>query len=385
MRGLLIFLLEASVAVDAAPQRIILDTDMGFDVDDVGAVCLANSLQMAGLAKVLAIVHNTGCTLGIGGVSAMNHFYGNDDIILGAWKGRYGKNCDKYYEGTFGQNQYLATVIRKTGGPIKNASMVMTGTDAYRKALAMAPDGSVNVASIGMPTNLRDLLNTTADKYSPLSGVDLVAKKVAKVVFMDGGYNFGCAAGNIGPAYDCEGGAMNTLKAMPPNVRMVFSSKGSSPPIYTGKGMQKSHPASSPCREAYKHWCCNPKGEDGTHGRLSWDPITVMIAALDVGSVYEKETDYGTQVTADEAGRENFFGNGTTNAKTDFNISATDAALMISASIDHYLNMVPSHVTTNVTANVTDAEFSTSFDRRFDAVKLGRAIVEAKSIFDPVL
>lgn len=255
----------------------------------------------------------------------MNHFYGHDDIILGAWKGRYGKNCAKHYEGTLGQDQYLSTVIRKTGGPIKNASMVMTGTDAYRKALASAPDGSVNVASIGMPTNLRDLLNTTADQYSPLSGFDLVAQKVGKVVFMDGGYNFGCAAGNIGPAYDCEGGAMATLKNMPPGVRMVFSGKGSSPPIYTGKGMQKSHPPNSPCREAYKHWCCNPNGEDGTHGRLSWDPIAVMIAALDVGSVYEKETNYGTQVTADEAGREHFFGNGTKNAQTDFNISTVDA------------------------------------------------------------
>ena len=191
--------LLASVA-DAAPQRIIVDTDMGFDVDDVGAVCLANSLHMAGLASVLAVVHNTGCTLGVGGVSAMNHFYGHDDIILGAWKGRFGENCDKHYEGTFGQNQYLATVIRKTGGPIQNATEVMSGTDAYRKALAMAPDGSVNVASIGMPTNLRDLLNTTADQFSPLSGIDLVAKKVNKVVFMDGGYNFGCAAGNIGCA-----------------------------------------------------------------------------------------------------------------------------------------------------------------------------------------
>ena len=220
----------------------------------------------------------------------------------------------------------------------------MTGTDAYRKALASAPDGSVNVASIGMPTNLRDLLNTTADQFSPLNGIDLVAKKIRKVVFMDGGYNFGCAAGNIGPAYDCEGGAMVTLKRMPPSVRMVFSNKGSSPPIYTGKGMQKSHPASSPCREAYKHWCCNPNGEDGTHGRLSWDPITVMIAALDVGSVYEKETDYGTQVTADEAGRESFFGNGTMNARTDFNISAADAVTKISAAIDHYLNMVPPSV-----------------------------------------
>ena len=329
-------------------QRIIVDTDMGFDVDDVGAVCLANALHLAGKAELLAVVHNTGCDLGVGGVSAMNHFYNNDDVVIGAWRGRYGKNCDKHYEGTSGQNQYLSTVIRKTGGPIKNSSMVMTGTDAYRKALAAAPDASVNVASIGMPTNLRDLLKTDADQYSPLSGYDLVAKKVNKVVFMDGGYNFGCAAGNIGPPYDCEGSAMETLSNMPPSVAMVFSGKGASPPIYTGKGMQKSHPPSSPCREAYKHWCCNPNGENGQHGRLSWDPITVMIATLGVDSVYEKQTNIGCQVTADEAGHEHFFQNATKtrNAQTDFNISVSIAPEKISAAIDYYLNTyLPANVT----------------------------------------
>ena len=205
------------------------------------------------------------------------------------------------------------------------------------------------------------------------------AKKVAKVVFMDGGYNFGCAAGNIGPAYDCEDGAMDTLRRMPPNVRMVFSSEGSSPPIYTGKGMQKTHPASSPCREAYKHWCCNPNGEDGTHGRLSWDPITVMIAALDVGSVYEKEVDYGTQATANEAGRESFFGNGTKNARTAFNISSGDAAPKVSAAIDRYLNMVPN---VSVASDLPDDDVSSpaSLADGVDARKLGQAIQEAKSI-----
>ena len=37
-------------------------------------------------------------------------------------------------------------------------------------------------------------------------------------------------------------------------------------------------------------------GKWGSSGRLSWDPITVMIAATDVGSVFEKEVNYGTQV-----------------------------------------------------------------------------------------
>ena len=69
-----------------------------------------------------------------------------------------------------------------------------------------------------------------------------------------------------------------------------------------------------------------------------------MIAALDVGSVYEKETNYGAQVTADKDGREHFVQNGTKtkNAQTDFNISVADAPSKISAAIDLFLKMVPS-------------------------------------------
>jgi len=105
-----------------------------------------------------------------------------------------------------------------------------------------------------------------------------------------------------------------------------------------------------------------------------------MIAALDVGSVYEKETDYGTQVSADEAGRESFFGNGTKNARTEFNVSSADAATEISAAIDHYLNIVPPQVT-NALVAVADVASSASLNNGRDPLKVGQAIHEAKSVF----
>lgn len=338
---------SAATREDAQQQqhirpRLIVDTDMGFDVDDVAAVCLANVLHDQNRVELIAVVHNTGCRLGVGGISSIVHFYGNDDnVTIGAWKGSFGSDCDTHFQGAFGQNQYLQNLVRDMGGPIKDASDAMRGTDAYRRVLSESPDKSVHIASIGMPTNLRDLLKTDGDEYSPLSGVQLVAKKVAKIVFMDGPYNFGCAAGFIGQANDCYGSARDTLEMMPDNVRLVFSGKGADPDIYSGSGLQRSHPSNSPCREAFKDWCCNPNGQSGGKmGRLSWDPIAVMIAALDVGSVYEKEVSYGTQVTADADGTEHFFGSGTMNARTDFS-NATSSPASISSAIDTYLNMRP--------------------------------------------
>ena len=63
-------------------------------------------------------------------------------------------------QGAGGQDQYLSNIINnpRMAGPVRNYSQVPLGTVAYRKTLASVPDHSVNIASIGMPTNLRDLL-----------------------------------------------------------------------------------------------------------------------------------------------------------------------------------------------------------------------------------
>ena len=74
---------------------MILDTDMDFDVDDVGALCLVHSLQVAiyftlhfrsklddyslqdlGEVELLAVVHSTGYPTAIGAVSVINHYFG---------------------------------------------------------------------------------------------------------------------------------------------------------------------------------------------------------------------------------------------------------------------------------------------------------------------
>ena len=98
----------------AAPTPIIIDTDLGFDVDDTGAVCIANELMLRGEADILAIVHDTGYKLGVGGVSAVNHYYGHDSIPIGAYKGVFGQLDN----GNTTQDNYLTDVITHMPGPV---------------------------------------------------------------------------------------------------------------------------------------------------------------------------------------------------------------------------------------------------------------------------
>ena len=58
-----------------------------------------------------------------------------------------------------------------------------------RRTLAAQPDRSVQYVSVGYATNLHDLLLSSGDAHSPLSGAQLVASKVEQVVIMGGRKN----------------------------------------------------------------------------------------------------------------------------------------------------------------------------------------------------
>ncbi len=51
----------------------------------------------------------------------------------------------------------------------------------YRKILSECPDSSVTILSTGFSANLAHLLESEGDEYSPLTGVELVAKKVVAI------------------------------------------------------------------------------------------------------------------------------------------------------------------------------------------------------------
>eukprot|EP00948_MAST-09A_sp_MAST-9A-sp1_P002343 g2343.t1 len=332
------------IAFGADIPNLIVDTDLGFDVDDVAAVCLANELHLQSRVNLKGVLHNTGCHLGIGGVSSINHFYGNDNVSLGAYQGNFGSDCYTHFNGAFGQNQYLSKLIADVPGPITDASQVPSPVTVYREILSQANNNSITIASIGFPVNILDALRSKSDKVSSLTGYELFESKVSKIVFMDGSYNFGCSQGLIGSAQECQGSAKAMLEEMPSSVKLVISNKGSGPDIYSGQGLMTSHPTNSPCRIAFENWCCNPNGQGGRQaGRLSWDPIATMIAALGVESVQEKEVNCGVKITANDDGtREYFTPSNTKNCQTDF-VDGNKSPSAIPGIINAILDQVPSH------------------------------------------
>lgn len=193
---------------------------------------------------------------GIGAISTLMHFYGRDTVPLGSYKGPWARNPNA--PGAKGSaDRYISDLVEHYPSPVKNYSQVRTtvlrpfiiaptqclsrlrsacqrllnmldyttairaskvpdAVSVYRKALAGQADNSVAIASIGITTNMRDLVLSSPDQYSKLNGHDLVAQKVNRVVWMDGMYNFGCAQHDsdnwLGPDTDCRGSAQAAVQ-----------------------------------------------------------------------------------------------------------------------------------------------------------------------------
>merc|ERR1711970_1236550 len=176
-----------------------------------------------GEVDIIAIVHNTSYYTAIGAVSVVNHYYGRDNVLLGAFKGEFGEDLG---------GLYIDDLVDNWDSPVKNYDQVQDPVPVLRQALAQAEDQSVVISSIGFLTNLAQLLKSPSDDISPLSGYQLVSMKVKLVAVMGGiypssedesEYNFDCGKGYMGPALECSGMSHSAITSMPPNVKMVFS------------------------------------------------------------------------------------------------------------------------------------------------------------------
>lgn len=172
--------------------QLIIDTDLSIDVDDVGALCIAHALADRGEADLLAIVHDTGVPGGVGVISILNHWYGRSSLPVGAYTGPVGNPTvtvkpDWTHKGN---GVYLYDLLSKFPSTIRDSSQAPSSLSVLRSSLADADDGSVTIAAIGHATNMLDLLNSRPDKHSDLTGLELVKRKVLKLVIMGGRHDF---------------------------------------------------------------------------------------------------------------------------------------------------------------------------------------------------
>ncbi len=183
--SLMVSSLGWSPRANAQEVRLIFDTDICGDCDDVLALGMIHSLQSRGACRLLAVTVSVDNDQAAPFVDAVNTFYGRGDIPIGVVR----------EGGVVEQSKYLGLVEeKKPDGRYRFPHDLKSGKDApqavplLRKVLAAQPDNSVVIAQVGFSTNLADLLGSPADDVSPMDGKELVAKKVAFLSIMAGAF-----------------------------------------------------------------------------------------------------------------------------------------------------------------------------------------------------
>jgi hypothetical protein len=162
----------------AQQVKIILDTDMDSDVDDVGALAMLHGFSNLGEAEILAVMVSSLNPWSAGAVDVINTYYGKPNIPIGAVQ-RFG---------VYHKSKYARRLCEAFKPGVKLGEDMPEATMLYRKILSSQPDTSVVVVTVGDLTNLSKLLNTGSDQFSGLNGIDLVRKKVKRLVCMGGRY-----------------------------------------------------------------------------------------------------------------------------------------------------------------------------------------------------
>lgn len=275
------------------PVPVIFDTDMGFDYDDAGALAVLHALADKGEAEILATIASTKYEGVAAVLDVINTYYNKGNIPVGVPKGEALTLRDS--------QKWSDTLIANYPHTIRRNGDAHGAVELYRKILAQQPDTSVTIVTVGFLTNIAALLQSQGDKYSPLSGEELVKKKVKKMVSMAGKFPKGLEF-NI---EEDAGAAKYALENW--NRPLIFAGFEIGEKIKTGLPLVNNDSIrNNPVKDVYR--ISIPKAKEDVNGRMSWDQVAVLTAVRGSAPYYNLKSG---QIQVEENGANNWNSIGT--------------------------------------------------------------------------
>lgn len=224
------------------PVKIIFDTDMESDVDDVGALAMLHGLADSGFAEILATVSSSLNPWAAPTIDVINTYFNRPDIPIG--------NVKTF--GVYRNSKYSREIVERYPHDTGLGEDAPNATDVYRNILSSQPDSSVVIVTVGYVTNLYYLLQSGPDSHSPLTGMELVARKVKQYICMGGRYPLQQDPGKWGNFKPDPRAIQYVAEHWP--TRIIFTAGGSfADAIPTGKILfQEKFSDNNPVSDAYK-------------------------------------------------------------------------------------------------------------------------------------
>lgn len=268
----LALLILSEVSVAREPVRVIFDTDISGDVDDVLALAMLHTLADRGECELLAVTISKINPLTGPFTDAVNTFYGRGEIPIGVTRDAQRR-----------ESRYLKLVNEKDEEEWRYPHDIRSNEDlpdavtVLRKTLMAQPDHSVVLIQVGLAANLADLVESKADEISPLSGKELIRQKVSLVSVMAGAFE-----PIDGNQHFLEANIRNGIKSMQ---RFVNQWPREIPVIWSGFeiGIAVRYPRESIARDfSYRSHHIVREAyllhSGPEHDRPSWDLTSVLYA-----------------------------------------------------------------------------------------------------------
>src|ERR1700679_1861003 len=251
----LLILAASAPASGATPLDVIFDTDMGNDVDDALALAMLHAFASRGEVKLLAVTVSKDNPWAAEYVRLVDEYYGRGTIPVGI-----------VHDGKTKEDGLYVRQVCELHGGHPNKAAVRDAVELLRKTLAGESNGAVTMIQVGFSTNLARLLESAPDRYSNLSGIDLVKKKVRLLTVMAG--NFAEPKREYNVMIDIP--AATKLFATWPTDIYISGFEVGAAILYPASSIENDFPQGNPVPEAYRSYAKMP------YDRPSWDLTTVL-------------------------------------------------------------------------------------------------------------
>ncbi len=250
-------------------KRIILDTDLGSDCDDVMAIAYLLYAKKFLNVDILAVTHCLKTPYGVPAIRSI--FRGFNEEIPPVGKMEGGADLkDWYAEG-------LANAFASPEDYLD----AQTATKVLRKALVSTSEKCV-ICAVGQFTNISALLKSKPDEISNLDGVSLVKEKCSELVLMACKFideEDGTRTGEWNVKWDVPA-TKTVMELSPVDITLLPSEVGIK--VITGYEAMKKYGESNPLTKAFHIY---PFAKTG---RSSWDPMTAVYAIEGVKEFFVK-------------------------------------------------------------------------------------------------
>ncbi|MEG1706317.1 MAG: nucleoside hydrolase [Clostridia bacterium] len=235
-------------------KKVILDTDIGTDSDDIGAIALLQNLAKNGKVELLCM---TSCSSMIPSAQALDlintHYHNRVSVGINVRT----KYAESPLYGSYARA--ICSCFKSDKRNFEDAVLLL------RKTLQGSAE-KISIITIGPLNNLSNLLDSLPDLISDKNGADLVYDKVDKVFVMGGNFISQDAEWNIKEDVVSAQNVLSKLKS-----EVIFCPFEVGVQVKSGVNLLKG--TSTPMQVGYY--------VHNNGARESWDPITAYLGATE--------------------------------------------------------------------------------------------------------